>query len=70
MSTSLYVSPGTIDYARRVAQALARRMYMPVYVGCSIDLSGQTAAEEMEGLVNVVDAVLAKWEEVKGEQEK
>ncbi|WEW54783.1 hypothetical protein PRK78_000208 [Emydomyces testavorans] len=68
MSTSLYISPGTIDYARRTAQALARRMHMMVYVGCSVELAGQVAEEEIEGLVKVVDAIVAKWEAVKGRQ--
>lgn len=68
MSTVLYTSPGTIDYARRATQALARRMNMPIYVGCSVELSGQTAEEEMEGLAKVVDTILAKWEETKGKQ--
>lgn len=63
MSTMLYTSPGTIDYARRAAQALARRMNIPVYVGCSVELSGQAAEEEMEGLAKIVDRILGKWEE-------
>lgn len=70
MSTPLYTTPGTIDYARRAAQALARRMNMPVYVGCSVELSGQMAEEEMEGLAKVVDTIMAKWEEVNGNKEK
>ncbi|KAI1979777.1 hypothetical protein LOZ53_006728 [Ophidiomyces ophidiicola] len=65
MSTALYSSPGTIDYARRTAQALVRRFDMPVYVGCSVDLSGHMAEEEMETLALAVDAITAKWEESK-----
>ncbi|EFW20911.1 hypothetical protein D8B26_002802 [Coccidioides posadasii str. Silveira] len=69
LATSMYTTPNTIDYARRTAQALARRMNMPVYVGCSIELSGQVAEEETAGLAQIINTILAKWEEVKGKKE-
>ncbi|EEP82209.1 predicted protein [Uncinocarpus reesii 1704] len=70
MTTALYTSPGTIDHARRTAQALARRMNIPVFVGCSIDLSGQVVEEEAEGLAKIVDTIMRRWELFKGEKEE
>ncbi|KAJ9283654.1 hypothetical protein DTO021C3_8770 [Paecilomyces variotii] len=65
LSTALYTSPASIDYATRTAKILARRMRRPVYVGCSIDTvaAGSTAEEEMEGLAKIVDEIMKKWDE-------
>ncbi|KAL5685268.1 hypothetical protein EMGR_004393 [Emarellia grisea] len=53
ISTVLYSSPSTEEYTSRVAKILARRMSLPVYVGCSIDPRALELAveEEMEGLM-------------------
>ncbi|KAL2838886.1 hypothetical protein BJY01DRAFT_219619 [Aspergillus pseudoustus] len=68
ISTTLYTTPSTEEYATRVAKILARRMHVPVYVGCSIDPSALSLLpeEEMEGLTKIVDTVMAKWNEPRG----
>ncbi|KAL3492848.1 hypothetical protein BJX62DRAFT_202040 [Aspergillus germanicus] len=65
ISTTLYTTPSTEEYATRIAKILARRMRVPVYVGCSIDPSALSLLpeEEMEGLTRIVDTVMAKWNE-------
>ncbi|KAK2762110.1 hypothetical protein FQN54_001117 [Arachnomyces sp. PD_36] len=63
LTTSLYPSPSTIDYATRTAKILARRMSIPVYVGCSVEFEGTTVEEETEGLKKVIDSVIEKWNE-------
>ncbi|CEN62454.1 hypothetical protein BJX68DRAFT_162264 [Aspergillus pseudodeflectus] len=65
ISTTLYTTPSTEEYATRIAKILARRMRVPVYVGCSIDPSALSLLpeEEMEGLTRIVDTVVAKWNE-------
>ncbi|OJI97063.1 hypothetical protein ASPVEDRAFT_24039 [Aspergillus versicolor CBS 583.65] len=67
ISTTLYTSPSTEEYATRIAKILARRMGVPVYVGCSIDpvALGLLPEEEMEGLTGIVDKVMARWDERK-----
>lgn len=47
-----------------MAKILARRMKIPVYVGCSIDPTaiGLMAEEEMEGLTKIVNVVMERWE--------
>lgn len=35
-------------------------MKMPVYVGCSIELAGYTADEEMQCLSKVIEVVMAR----------
>ncbi|OKL63858.1 hypothetical protein UA08_01115 [Talaromyces atroroseus] len=64
ISTVLYTSPGSIDYATRTARILARRMKIPVYVGCNIDpvVTGSTVEEEMEGFSKIIDTIMKKWE--------
>ncbi|KAL6238918.1 hypothetical protein BDW75DRAFT_236869 [Aspergillus navahoensis] len=64
ISTTLYTTASTEEYATRVAKILARRMGVPVYLGCSIDpvALGLLPEEEMEGLTSIVDKVMAKWE--------
>ncbi|KAL2871921.1 proteasome assembly chaperone 4 family protein [Aspergillus lucknowensis] len=65
ISTTLYISSSTEEYATRIAKILARRMGAPVYVGCSIDPAALslTPEEEMEGLTKIVDTVIDKWQE-------
>ncbi|OAX79208.1 hypothetical protein ACJ72_06473, partial [Emergomyces africanus] len=63
ISTPLYTSPSTLDYATRTARILAHRMDMPIYVGCSVDFSGSTVEEEMEGLKKILEIVMEKWQE-------
>ncbi|KAL4975631.1 hypothetical protein BDW66DRAFT_151744 [Aspergillus desertorum] len=64
ISTTLYTTASTEEYATRVAKILARRMRIPVYLGCSIDpiALGLLPEEEMEGLTSIVDKIMAKWE--------
>lgn len=64
ISTTLYTSPGSIDYATRAAKILARRMNVPVYVGCNIDpvVTGSTVEEEMEGFSKMIDTIMRRWE--------
>lgn len=61
ISTTLYESGSSIDYATRTAKILARRTTMPTYVGCSMNFAGTTVEEEMEGLSKVIDTVLTSW---------
>ncbi|PWY88732.1 hypothetical protein BO94DRAFT_534635 [Aspergillus sclerotioniger CBS 115572] len=64
ISTTIYFSPSSVEYTTRVAKILARRMKVPVYVGCSIDPVGLglLVEEEMEGVRGIVDVVMRKWE--------
>ncbi|KAJ6117202.1 hypothetical protein N7512_006927 [Penicillium capsulatum] len=63
ISTTLYATASSIEYTTRVAKILARRIRMPVYVGCSIDPHGLglTVEEEMEGLIQFVNVVVEKF---------
>ena len=61
LSTTLYESGSSIDYATRAAKILARRTKTPAYVGCSMNFAGTTVEEEMEGLTKVIDNVMAAW---------
>ncbi len=61
LSTALYESGSSIDYATRTAKILARRTKEPVYVGCSMNFAGTTIEEEMEGLTKVVDTIMTGW---------
>ncbi|KAL4880222.1 hypothetical protein BJY04DRAFT_191955 [Aspergillus karnatakaensis] len=67
ISTTLYTTASTEEYATRIAKILARRMGVPVYLGCSIDPTalGLLPEEEMEGLTKIVDTVMARWDEQK-----
>jgi len=58
ISTALATSVSSIDYASRLAKILARRLQLPVYVGCSINFTGTTAEEELEGLTLAVEQIL------------
>jgi hypothetical protein len=63
ISTAIYSSSSTVDFANRVAKILARKTMLPVYVGCSMDLSSLTAEEEIEGLTKVIETVMGNWNE-------
>jgi hypothetical protein len=67
ISTALTTTPDTIEYATRLVKILARRLKMPVYVGCSVRVEGWTVEEEMEGLGMVVGKVV---EAIEKEREK
>ncbi|PGH07172.1 hypothetical protein GX51_01959 [Blastomyces parvus] len=69
ISTALYTSPSTVDYATRTARILARKMGTPVYVGCSVDFSDSTVEEEMEGLKKISETVMEKWQERNKQQQ-
>lgn len=58
ISTALVSSGSSIDYATRLSRILAIKMNQPVYVGCSINFSGTTTEEELEGLMRVVEEVM------------
>jgi len=49
---------------------LARRTKLPVYLGCSVSFSaagsGGNVEEEMEGIRNVVETVVARVEAARG----
>ncbi|KJK62834.1 hypothetical protein P875_00034307 [Aspergillus parasiticus SU-1] len=64
ISTTLYNLPGSVEYTTRIAKILARRMRVPVYVGCSIDPTalGLLVEEEMEGLTKIVEVIMQRWE--------
>ncbi|EIT79922.1 hypothetical protein F9C07_1079386 [Aspergillus flavus] len=64
ISTTLYNLPGSVEYTTRIAKVLARRMMVPVYVGCSIDPTalGLLVEEEMEGLTKIVEVIMQRWE--------
>ncbi|BDD57255.1 hypothetical protein MPDQ_002921 [Monascus purpureus] len=65
ISTTLYSYPASVEYATRTAKILARRMGVPVYVGCSIDASGLglIVEEEMDGFKKIVGVIMKRWEE-------
>ncbi|KAE8353341.1 hypothetical protein BDV28DRAFT_133293 [Aspergillus coremiiformis] len=67
ISTTLYHLPASVEYTARLAKILARRMKIPVYVGCSIDpvALGLLVEEEMEGLTKIVDVIMKRWEETR-----
>ncbi|RAL05220.1 proteasome assembly chaperone 4 family protein [Aspergillus ibericus CBS 121593] len=67
ISTTIYSTPSSVEYTTRIAKILARRMKVPVYVGCSIDPVGLglLVEEEMEGVRGIVDVVMRKWEDRK-----
>lgn len=63
MSTVLYSSPSTLDFATRVAKVLVRKLQKPCYVGSSIYLGatagGATMDDERAAFQSVVAAVTA-----------
>lgn len=64
LSTVLYSSGSSIDFATRMAKILARRTKKLCYVGSSINLSaaagGGSVGEEMEATRAVADAITAE----------
>lgn len=67
LSTTIYSSPGSVEYTARTAKILARRMKTPVYVGGSIEPAtmGVMAEEEIEGVKRIVEVVVRGWEGMK-----
>ncbi|PWY84172.1 hypothetical protein BO83DRAFT_374558 [Aspergillus eucalypticola CBS 122712] len=67
LSTTIYSSPGSVEYTARIAKILARRMQTPVYVGGSIEPAtmGVMAEEEIEGVKRIVEVVVRGWEGMK-----
>lgn len=61
LSTTLYSSDHTIDHANRMARILARRMNVPVYVGCSMMGARLTVEEEMESFTEVTKLITDHW---------
>ncbi|KAI9833980.1 MAG: hypothetical protein M1826_005885 [Phylliscum demangeonii] len=61
-ATGLYAQESTVDLTTRLARLLARKLQMPVYVGCSASFAsaglGGTMEEEMEGVKRCLDVVL------------
>ncbi|EMC92235.1 hypothetical protein BAUCODRAFT_47957, partial [Baudoinia panamericana UAMH 10762] len=64
ISTALYSSSASLDFATRMAKVLARRTGKPSYVGGSLNLSnaagGGTLEEEMEAFRTIVEVVTAE----------
>jgi hypothetical protein len=44
-----------------MAKILARRMSVPVYVGCSTKFSGLVVDEEMQSLAELTNIIMQKW---------
>ena len=65
LSTTLCSAGYSIDYATRLSKILARRMHLPVYVGCSMSFAGISPEEEIEGLSVVVGRILSEYERMK-----
>lgn len=65
LSTTLYSSEYSLDYATRLAKILALRMNTPVYVGCSMKLRGVTVDEEMGSFAELTRAVMDQWSKTK-----
>ncbi|KAJ9655058.1 hypothetical protein H2198_005999 [Neophaeococcomyces mojaviensis] len=61
ISTALSSTGSSIDYATRLSKILARKMKLPVYVGCSMSFAGITPEEEIEGLTRIVEEVMAQF---------
>lgn len=62
MSTALCSSGYSIDYATRLSKILARKMKMPVYIGCSMSFAGIVPEEELEGLTRIVHEIMAVFD--------
>jgi hypothetical protein len=62
LSTPLYVQTQSLDFATRLAKAVARRSGKPTYVGSSMTFTsagrGGDVGEEMEGFRKVVEVVM------------
>ncbi|OCL07164.1 hypothetical protein AOQ84DRAFT_295606 [Glonium stellatum] len=72
LSTPLYTHSSTLDFATRLAKALARRVWKPVYVGNSISFAntgmGGAVEEEMEGFRRCVEVIVKILERENGEE--
>ncbi|WPH03441.1 Hypothetical protein R9X50_00632100 [Acrodontium crateriforme] len=64
LSTAMYSSPTSLDFATRLAKLLTRRTQKLCYVGSSMNLSGGagggTVEEEMEAFRAIVDVVVSE----------
>lgn len=60
--TDLCTHAPSIDFATRLSKILALRTKAPVYVGCSVSLTGMTTEEELELLREVVKQIMASHE--------
>lgn len=63
MSTAVYNTPSTLDFAERVAKVLARKLQKPCYVGSSVNIAATagsgTMDDERTAFQSVVAAVVA-----------
>lgn len=66
LCTSLYVVPGSIDFATRVAKILAKRTGKPAYVGCSAVFGEGGVEEEMGGVKAAIEGIMKMLDEGKG----
>ncbi|KAF2222483.1 hypothetical protein BDZ85DRAFT_128747 [Elsinoe ampelina] len=71
LSTTLYTSPESQDFATRLAKVLARRTGKAVHVGSSASFvdaaQGGTVEEEMAGFKRIVEVVMSQIEARKGQ---
>lgn len=74
ITTPLYTAPATLETASRIASILAAKTRRQVYVGNSMDFgaagAGGVAAEVMEGIMAVVEVVMAQVERFEREWQK
>lgn len=61
LCTTLYSSEQSVDYASRMAKLLARRMGLPVYLGCSVKFPGLLTTEEVESFMELTRAIMTQW---------
>ena len=59
LCTALYTVPGSIDFATRVAKALARKTGIPAYIGCSVEFSGATVEEEVDAVRVALEGLMS-----------
>ncbi|KAK3984791.1 hypothetical protein QBC44DRAFT_387259 [Cladorrhinum sp. PSN332] len=74
LSTPLCDEEATVEFTTRLAKLIARKMGMPVYVGCSVSFVstglGGSVEEVMEAFGGVVRGVLGGLEVLKGDGER
>ncbi len=59
LCTALYTVSGSIDFATRVAKALARKTGIPAYIGCSVEFSGVTVEEEVDAVRVALEGLIS-----------
>jgi hypothetical protein len=71
-STALYQKLESLDFATRLAKAVAKRTSKPTYVGSSVSFAsaggGGDVEEEMAGFKRIVEVVLQGIERTKPEE--